>query len=149
MQKPETVSTTELAKAIESLKKSVHLYLESAANNSDLEIQSAFRDASIQRFEYCIEFSWKVSIKILGSDVKAAKPAVREMARNNLIHNPEKWLGFIDSRYDTSRAYDEEVAMKVFSEIESFLPEVTALLKTLEEQKNEIRTLSRTVQHLR
>lgn len=135
MQKPETVSTLELAKAIESLKIASELYRKSILEKENIEIQKAFRDACIQRFEYCIEFSWKVSVKILGSDVKAAKPAIREMARNNLISNPEKWLGFIDSRNNTSHAYDEDVALKVYAEIESFLPEVKILLAVLEKQK--------------
>lgn len=135
MQKPETVSTSELVKALESLKTSSQLYKKSVDEKADIEIQKAFRDACIQRFEYCIEFSWKVSIKILGSDVKAAKPAIREMARNNLIQDPEKWLGFIESRNDTSHAYDEDVALKVYAQIESFLPEVTNLVETLEKQK--------------
>lgn len=135
MQKSETVSTSVLSKALDSLKKASDLYKKSINEKADIEIQKAFRDASIQRFEYCIEFSWKVSMKMLGSDIKAAKPAVREMARNNLISNPEKWLGFIDSRNNTSHAYDEDVALKVYAEIESFLPEVTQLLETLEKQK--------------
>ncbi len=135
MQKTETVLTSELSKALDSLKKANDLYKKSISEKADIEIQKAFRDACIQRFEYCIEFSWKVSVKMLGSDVKAAKPAVREMARNNLISNPEKWLGFIESRNDTSHAYDEAVALKVYAEIESFLPEVTQLLEMLEKQK--------------
>ena len=135
MQKPETVSTSELVNALESLKKASQLYKKSVDEKADIEIQKAFRDACIQRFEYCIEFSWKVSIKILGSDVKAAKPAIREMARNNLIQDPEKWLGFIESRNDTSHAYDEDVALKVYAQIESFLPEVICLVETLEKQK--------------
>lgn len=135
MQKPETVSTLELVKALESLKKANQLYKKSIEEKADIEIQKAFRDACIQRFEYCIEFSWKVSLKILGSDIKAAKPAIREMARNNLIRDPEKWFGYIESRNDSSHAYDEDVALKVYTQIESFLPEVTALVEILEKQK--------------
>ena len=46
--------------------------------------------------------------------------------------SPEKWLGFIESKNNTSHAYDEEVALKVYAEIEFFLAEVTQLLETLE-----------------
>lgn len=135
MQKPETVSTSELAKALNSLNKANDLYKKSVNEKADIEIQRAFRDACIQRFEYCIEFSWKLGVKILGSDVKAAKPAIREMARNNLILEPEKWLGFIESRNNTSHAYDEDVALKVYLEIQAFLPEVTKLLEAIEKLK--------------
>lgn len=94
---------------------SIDLLKKSVATSSNVEEQKAFRDACIQRFEYCIEFSWKFSMKILGSTTAAAKPAIREMARNNLINNPELWLSFVDSRYETSHAYDEDIAKKVYS----------------------------------
>ncbi len=38
---------------------------------------------------------------------------VREMARNNLILNPELWMSFIEARNHSSHSYDEEVATKV------------------------------------
>lgn len=74
-------------------------------------------------------------MKILGSTTAAAKPAIREMARSNLINNPELWLSFVDSRYETSHAYDEDIAKKVYTQIEKFLPEVEKLLLTLNNQK--------------
>lgn len=135
MNKPNNITTAELKKAIDSLQIFVNLLKKSLLSSDNIEEQKAFRDACIQRFEYCIEFSWKTSMKILGSTTAAAKPAVREMARNNLINNPEIWLGYIDSRNETSHAYDEDVAKKVYAQIESFLPEAEKLLTTLNKQK--------------
>jgi nucleotidyltransferase substrate binding protein (TIGR01987 family) len=127
-------STAELKKAIESLKTSLELY-NNSLNEPNEDARLAFRDACIQRFEYCIELSWKTSMKVLGSATAAAKPAVREMARNNLILDAELWLKFIEARNNSSHSYDEEVAKKVFIEIELFFPEVNKLLTVLEKTK--------------
>lgn len=59
-------------------------------------------------------------MKKLGSQTKFAKPAVREMARADLVDSAEVWLDFIEARNNTSHSYDENVAAKVFSEIQKF-----------------------------
>ena len=127
------VSTNELKKALESLEIAANLMKQN--NLQDIDVQKALRDACIQRFEYCIELAWKTSMKILGSLTQAAKPAIRDMARNNLIHDPELWLEFIDSRNQTSHAYDEDVAAKVFLSIQKFIPEAQKLIIELEKIK--------------
>ncbi|MBP9680987.1 MAG: nucleotidyltransferase substrate binding protein [Bacteriovorax sp.] len=127
-----SLSLEELEKAVVSLEKALELYKDSSENQ--IEIKKAFRDACIQRFEYCIEMSWKQSMKVLGSNTMAAKPAIREMARNNLIDNPELWFDFIESRNETSHSYDEDIAIKVFTNIKRFYPEVRKLLQTLQKQ---------------
>lgn len=123
-----SISFEELSKAIQSLQTALELYDQSS---SDPEIKRAFRDACIQRFEYCIELAWKTSMKSLGSTTMAAKPAIREMARNNLIHEPELWLSFIEARNNTSHSYDEDIAINVFEHIQRFQPEVKLLLEKL------------------
>jgi nucleotidyltransferase substrate binding protein (TIGR01987 family) len=123
-----SISFEELSKAIQSLQTALELYDQSS---SDPEIKKAFRDACIQRFEYCIELAWKTSMKTLGSTTMAAKPAIREMARNNLINEPELWLSFIEARNNTSHSYDEDIAINVFEHIQRFQPEVKLLLERL------------------
>jgi nucleotidyltransferase substrate binding protein (TIGR01987 family) len=124
-----SLSSEELVKAVRSLEEAVHL--QSTAKDDSIE-KNVFRDACIQRFEYCIELAWKLSMRLLGSTTAAAKPAVREMARNNLIQNPSEWIDFIEARNNTSHTYDEEVAAKVFLQIQKFLPHVQALLAELQ-----------------
>ena len=123
----------ELKKAADSLKISLDLYSNNSKNVAT-DVLLVYRDACIQRFEYCIELSWKISMKSLGLNTKAAKPAIREMARNDLISNPELWLAFIEARNNSSHAYDEDIAQKVFKQIELFFVEVTSLLQKLEKQ---------------
>lgn len=134
MSEKNLTSTSEFKKAIDSLKTSLELY-NNSLNEPNEDARLAFRDACIQRFEYCIELSWKTSMKILGSMTSAAKPAIREMARNNLIADAEPWLKFIEARNNSSHSYDEDVAKKVFIEIELFFPEANKLLATLEKNK--------------
>lgn len=123
------LSAKELSKAIDSLEQALSLYGTSTTESKE---QKAFRDASIQRFEYCVELCWKVAVKFLGSNTAAAKPAIREMARNNLITNPSEWIDFIEARNNTSHSYDEGIAQKVFVQVEKFLPEAKKLLVALE-----------------
>lgn len=124
-----SISTIELKKAIDSLEQAISLYQKSSEDSVEAK---AFRDACIQRFEYTLELSWKVSMKLLGSSTMAAKPAIREMARNNLINNPEVWIEFIDSRNKTSHSYDENTAKAVYKDIELFFPEAKQLFTKLE-----------------
>ena len=124
-----SLSIVELSKAIKSLDEALQLYSKSTKGSQE---QNAFRDACIQRFEYCIELSWKTSMKILGSTTAAAKPAVREMARNNLIADSVQWLEFIEARNNTSHSYDEDIAKKVFAQILNFPPYAQALQTELQ-----------------
>ena len=130
------VSTEELKKAVDSLKIALNLYHKTQKEQADDNLQKALRDSCIQRFEYSIELCWKTSMKILGNQTTAAKVAIREMARNDLVTNPEIWLSFIESRNETSHAYDEDIAQRVFKQIELFLPESIKLLKNLEKQNS-------------
>ncbi len=123
-----SMTIAELEKAVKTLKEA--LQFAEATKNKDLEYKIA-RDACIQRYEYCIELSWKLSMKLLGSMTKAAKPAIREMARSDLIASAEVWLEFIDARNESSHSYDENVAKKVFSSIQKFSKEIEKLLTKL------------------
>ena len=80
------VTIQELEKASTSLKTSVALLQEALLNQpAKIELHKALRDACIQRFEFCVELSWKTCMKILGLETKAPNPAIRDMAQNKLI----------------------------------------------------------------
>lgn len=112
-----SVSLAELEKAIATLNEALDFAKVVQANETHFRIA---RDACIQRFEYCIELAWKVAMKKVGSPTKFPKPAIREMARGDLVDSAEAWLQFIDARNDSSHSYDEETAMKVFASIQKF-----------------------------
>lgn len=122
-----SISLDELKKALGTLNEALD-FAASLKNESQFKVA---RDGCIQRFEYCIELSWKVSMKKLGSQTKFAKPAIREMARADLIDSAEVWLDFIEARNNSSHSYDEDVATQVFSQIQKFRIEGDKLLSQL------------------
>lgn len=130
-----SVVLDELIKATESLKISHQLLNQSLKKDpKNTELHKALRDSCIQRFEYCVELAWKTSMKVLGLDTKAPNPAVREMAQNKLIEDPELWLNFVIARNKTSHAYEEEMAQLVYQEVERILPELSQLILQLKER---------------
>jgi nucleotidyltransferase substrate binding protein (TIGR01987 family) len=122
------ISLDEFTKALAALKEAM-----SFAARSEGGIFEIARDASIQRFEFCIELSWKVAAKKLGSASTAAKPVLREMAQNGLIGDVTAWFAYIEARNKSSHSYDKKIAGEVFSVIPGFLVEAQKLLVKLEE----------------
>lgn len=114
------VSLQELKKAVTSLEKALK------EDKNDI-----VRDAVIQRFEFCVELSWKVSKKIMGTASTAPKQVIREMAQNNLIEDPSPWLEAIDKRNLSSHTYNENLAEEVFNFASNFLPLLNDLLQKI------------------
>lgn len=114
-------SIKELEKAQLSLEKAL------AENLTDIS-----RDASIQRFEFCIELAWKVSRKAMGTQTSAPKQVIREMGQAGLIGDVTLWLEAIDKRNLTAHTYNELTAVEVFSFIKKFNPELRALISALQ-----------------
>lgn len=112
---------TEFVKALSSLEK--------ALNEPKSEI---VRDATIQRFEFCVELAWKSAKRIMGTSTSAPKSVIREMAQNQLIDQVDFWLRAIDQRNLSSHTYKEELAEQVYHFAVQFLPEAKALLQRLE-----------------
>lgn len=117
------ISLVELSKALVSLEKAL------TVEKTDIS-----RDASIQRFEFCVELSWKSARKVMGTSATAPKQVVREMAQNGLIENVEFWLKSIDQRNLSSHTYNEKLAEEVYAFAESFLEPAKQLLTKLNAQ---------------
>lgn len=112
---------TEFSKALLALKEAL------AQPKNDL-----IRDATIQRFEFCVELAWKTAKKVLGSSSVGPRMIVREMAAQNLITDPEQWFGFLEARNLSSHTYREEIAEKVYTVAKGFLVQGEQLLKVME-----------------
>ena len=94
------------------------------------------RDGVIQRFEYCIEISWKSAKRVLeyhNYQTDTPRNVVRELARINWINNPEEWIDFLEARNKTSHLYHEEVAKELFNLVPIFIKASHQLLSKLEE----------------
>ena len=96
------------------------------------------RDGLIQRFEFCVELSWKSAKKILSlNSIESDTPknVFRELAQLGWIENPDLWIEFLAQRNKASHIYNEEIALEVFNIIPSFILESKKLLETLESKK--------------
>ena len=89
------------------------------------------RDSVIQRFEFCVELSWKTARKIMGTSSTAPKDIIREMAQAQKIQNVELWLKSIDMRNLSSHTYKEDLAETVYDFAKHFLPELRKLVEVL------------------
>lgn len=86
------------------------------------------KDATIQRFEFTVELSWKTmqeSIRFIGEDALSPRDAIRIAARTELIANPELWLSMLSARNLTAHVYRESVADDVYEEAKK-LPSLVA-----------------------
>ena len=119
-----------MSTSINEFEKAV-ISLEAALSQETSEI---VRDATIQRFEFCIELAWKVSKKVMGTASSSPKQVIREMAQNNYINDPEIWLTAIDQRNLSVHTYNESLAIKVYNFIVLFFPELKKLALKLKEE---------------
>ena len=93
------------------------------------------RDATIQRFEYTFELSWKILkryFKINNNlDIFNIKDIFREAGNQGLIENVEKWFEYLEARNLTSHTYDENTAQKVYEKAREFEKAALFLLNQL------------------
>lgn len=122
------VSKEEFEKALVALEEAHEECIRQVPNSKSYKL---LRDATIQRFEFCVELSWKVSLKSLGATATSAKPALREMLKSAYITDINLWFDFIEARNKSSHTYDENIAVEVFSHIAGFIVEARALLLKL------------------
>lgn len=96
------------------------------------------QDATIKRFEFTFELSWKLMKNVAqmqGLIVKSPKNAMRQAAVIGLIDNPVEWFDFIDARNYTVHTYNEGIAQYVYKSAKKFIPFVE---KLLEKAKNSL-----------
>lgn len=92
------------------------------------------KDATIQRFEFTFELSWKTIqayIRDQGLDCKSPKSCMREGARLEIIENPKDWFEYLKARNFIAHTYNEKLADKVYREAKKFPREIDDLLKQL------------------
>jgi nucleotidyltransferase substrate binding protein (TIGR01987 family) len=119
------ISKAEFQKALLALEEA---QAECDKQDVDSKAYKLFRDATIQRFEFCVELSWKVSIKTLGLTSTSPKPALREMLRAQVISKIEPWFDYVEARNKSSHTYDEEIAKEVYSVVASFIADANILI---------------------
>jgi nucleotidyltransferase substrate binding protein (TIGR01987 family) len=91
-------------------------------------------DATIQRFEFCIELFWKVLKKFLqeeGSQAKSPKEALQEAFQLEWIHDEQLWLTMLADRNSTSQTYNEELALKIYSHLHNYYQKMNEVYQNL------------------
>ena len=112
--------------------------LEAVLNEPKTEV---VRDATIQRFEYTFEMSWKLMKRILNEEhrieVFSPKMAFKRAAQVELIDDPRPWLGYLKVRNTTVHAYKESVIDEIYEKIKAFAPLVKDFLRRVEKDLGE------------
>ncbi len=116
--------------AVDRLEEVIETYND---NNSRIIV-----DAMIQRFEFCVELSWKLLKDYLSSenvgDFNSPRSVMKESYKMGLITEGELWLDMLEDRNLTSHTYDEIVANTIRDNI---LNTHYTLLKKLKEKMEE------------
>ncbi len=93
------------------------------------------RDATIQRFEYTFELSWKMLRRYMameaGVDAFNLKELFRQAGRQGIIANVESWFAYLKGRNLTSHTYNEKTAEETYNLAAAFLDDAQALLDGL------------------
>ncbi|MGI6093676.1 MAG: nucleotidyltransferase [Veillonellaceae bacterium] len=92
------------------------------------------RDATIQRFEYCFELSWKLlkkALKIEGIDVNSPRQVIRSSFELGFIDDIDIWFEMLEDRNMTAHTYNPDIADKVYESAKRLPEEIRNILKRL------------------
>lgn len=74
-------------------------------------------DACIQRFEFCIELTWKTLKKCLaieGIEANTPRECIQQAYSIHWINDESAWLSMLKDRNLTSRTYKEDLALEIY-----------------------------------
>jgi nucleotidyltransferase substrate binding protein (TIGR01987 family) len=99
------------------------------------------RDATILRFEYTFEMSWKLMKRILAQEHRleafSPKMAFRRAAQVELIDDPEPWLRYHELRNVLVHTYKESGMDEIYEKVKDFAPLVGDFVKRVEKELSE------------
>ncbi|MCT4594240.1 MAG: HI0074 family nucleotidyltransferase substrate-binding subunit [Anaeromicrobium sp.] len=100
-------------------------------------------DATIQRFEFTYELSWKLMKGYLeyngNADINGPRKAIKESFKMGILKDGNSWLDIIQDRNRTSHTYDEESAVDIFENIKDrYVHVIKDYLKTMENELKDI-----------
>ena len=110
--------------AISNLEKAIGR-LEEAVNQTD--VNEFVIDATIQRFEFCIELFWKTLKKLMlseGIQTSTPKDTLTKAYENKWLEKGDIWLQMLNDRNETSRVYIENKAREIYQHIHAYFPEI-------------------------
>jgi nucleotidyltransferase substrate binding protein (TIGR01987 family) len=82
------------------------------------------RDASIQRFEFCVELAWKAMQKTLEEEkilCNSPKSCLKEAFQIGLVQDDAGWLHMLDDRNLTVHTYKQQLAQEIYGRLGGYL----------------------------
>jgi nucleotidyltransferase substrate binding protein (TIGR01987 family) len=95
---------------------------------------SYVKDATIQRFEFCVELFWKLFKKIAESEghiVASPKGALQKAYTLNLIDDEKLWLAMMQDRNLTSHTYRELLANEIYHRVKTYFPSMKKAIEVI------------------
>ncbi len=86
----------------------------------DARADSLVLDATIQRFEFCVELMWKTLKKLLeaeGKEAKTPRQALQSAYSAEWIDDESQWLDMLKDRNLSSHTYREKLALEIYSRV--------------------------------
>lgn len=125
----------EVQKMVLTLNKAIDLVAENKEEKYDLWL----KDSVIQRFEYSIEWIWKLLKYILledfWKDIPAPKQIIKEAYNVGLIKKMKVFINMIDRRNRLAHDYHENFAQYSFEEIAyNYIKPINTLLEKLQKE---------------
>lgn len=116
---------------LESLKRAV-ARLEEAYS---LPITQIGKDATVKRFEFTFELSWKLMqamCEYRGKQCFGPKHCIRTAAEREFLENPQAWFRYLEARNLTTHVYKKLEADKVYKLAKRFPEAVNHLIEDVE-----------------
>ena len=91
-------------------------------------------DASIQRFEFCIELTWKTLKKALaaeGIEANTPRECMSQAYAAHWLADETAWLSMLKDRNLTSHTYKEALAVEIYSRLPGHLAAMQSLYQVL------------------
>ena len=119
--------------SVEKLKQSI-LNLGNALMRLDEVLQQSpnefIIDATIQRFEFCIELFWKTLKRQLayeGIETTTPRETIKHCYQIGWLKQESIWIDMLNDRNHTSHIYNEEMARQIYGRIEEYQKELTRM----------------------
>lgn len=91
-------------------------------------------DACIQRFEFCIELTWKTLKKCLaieGIEANTPRECIQQAYSIHWLNDETEWLSMLKDRNLTSHTYKEDLALEIYHRLPAHFEAMTALYQLL------------------
>ncbi len=92
------------------------------------------RDASIKRFEFTFELFWKLlklKLEIEGIEANSPRKVFQEAYKLRWILEEEIFLKMLQDRNETSHAYQENVAIRVYKDLKLFTKAMREIIQRI------------------